>query len=146
MTSPAENILSQLEKVRQRQPGQWSARCPAHADKSPSLSVRETSEGAVLLHCFAGCQVNEVLGALGLELHDLYPPREIPVNAPRRTPRLLNARQALDLLDKEAALCAVAAANMANGVILSVGDLDRVLKAAGYINYLRQECMGEGYV
>jgi len=145
MISPTENILSQLEKVRQRQPGQWSARCPAHQDDGPSLSIRETSEGAVLLHCFAGCHVNEVLGTLGLELHDLYPPRERPRNALNRTPRLLNARQALDLLDAEAAICAVAAANIANGVILTVVDLDRVLKAAGYINYLRQECMGESH-
>lgn len=141
-----EIILSKLEKVQQRQSGQWSARCPAHADKGPSLSIRETTEGAVLLHCFAGCQVNEVLSALGLELHDLYPPRERPANAPKRTPHLLNARQALDLLDKEATLCAVAAANIANGVILTVDDLDRVLKAAGYINYLRHECMGERHV
>ena len=45
--SPAENVLSRLDKVRQRQPGQWSARCPAHIDKSPSLSIRETPQGGV---------------------------------------------------------------------------------------------------
>jgi DNA primase len=44
--APIDNVLAQLTKVRQRQPGQWSACCPAHADKGPSLSVRETPERA----------------------------------------------------------------------------------------------------
>lgn len=35
--------------------GRWKARCPAHADCSPSLSIRAWSDGHVLLHCFAGC-------------------------------------------------------------------------------------------
>lgn len=94
--SPIDRILPALSKVRQRQPNQWSACCPAHEDKGPSLSVRETPEGAVLLHCFAGCSVDDVAGALGIELHDLFPPRDIPANAPKRTARLLTPMQALD--------------------------------------------------
>ncbi len=144
MTS-IDTILARLEKVRQRQSGQWSARCPAHADKGPSLSVRETSEGAVLLHCFAGCSVTEIVGAIGLELHELFPPRDTPPGAPKRTPRLLTASQALDLLADEATLITVAAANIAHGVILTDTDLGRVLKAAGHINYLRHECMRGQY-
>jgi hypothetical protein len=33
----------------------WSARCPAHDDHNPSLSITEDRDGRVLLHCFAGC-------------------------------------------------------------------------------------------
>ncbi|MFM7698894.1 MAG: CHC2 zinc finger domain-containing protein, partial [Limnohabitans sp.] len=51
--TPIELVLSRLDKVRQRQVGQWSACCPSHKDTTPSLSVRETEDGAVLLHCFA---------------------------------------------------------------------------------------------
>jgi len=145
MTSPIDTILPLLEKVRKRQSGQWSARCPAHADKGPSLSVRETPEGAVLLHCFAGCSVTEIVGTIGLKLHELFPPRDTPPNAPKRTPRLLTAGQALELLADEAMLIAVAAANIAHGVSLTTVDKDRVLKAAGHINYLRRECMGGQY-
>ncbi len=137
---PIETILPLLEKVRQRQDGQWSARCPAHADKGPSLSVRETSEGAVLLHCFAGCTVAEIVGAMGLELHDLFPPRDAPPGTPKRTPRLLTASQALDLLTDESLLVAVAAANVGHGVALTTVDKDRVLVAAGKINWMRHEC------
>jgi putative DNA primase/helicase len=42
------------------------ALCPAHDDHNPSLSIKETSEGKVLLHCFAGCSFEAILGALGL--------------------------------------------------------------------------------
>lgn len=60
-----------LVDARRAGPGKWSARCPAHADRSPSLSIRET-DGRVLLHCFAGCEHTAILAALGLTGRDLY--------------------------------------------------------------------------
>ena len=72
----ADVLLSLLDKVRSRGPGQWSARCPAHDDDGPSLSIKETPDGVVLVRCFAGCSVDEVVGAVGLDLADLFPPRE----------------------------------------------------------------------
>lgn len=143
--SPIDSILSGLTKVHLRQPGQWSARCPAHDDKGPSLSVRETPEGAVLLHCFAGCKVAAIVGALCLDMADLFPPRLIPPCTTKRTSRLLSAGQALDLLADESLLVAVAAANVSHGVALTTVDKNRVLRAAGYIQYLRHECMGGQY-
>lgn len=41
----------------------WIARCPAHVDRRPSLSIAEGQDGALLLHCFAGCSFGAVLGA-----------------------------------------------------------------------------------
>jgi hypothetical protein len=49
------------------------ARCPAHPDRNPSLSV-SVKEGRVLLHCFAGCAPEAVLGAVGLTWKDLREP------------------------------------------------------------------------
>lgn len=54
--------------------GRWHGknglcRCPAHEDGSPSLSVSQTRDGRVLVHCFAGCgqmAVIDALRALGL--------------------------------------------------------------------------------
>ena len=140
--APIDTILAQLSKVRQRQPGQWSACCPAHADKGPSLSVRENPDGSVLLHCFAGCPVSDVVAALGLELSDLFPPRERPPELQRRIPRLLTAAQALELLSDNATLVAVAAGNVGHGITLSPKDCDDVIQAAGYINWIRHEAMG----
>jgi putative DNA primase/helicase len=42
----------------------WVARCPAHDDRTPSLSIRETHEGRVLLKCFAGCSWADLRDAL----------------------------------------------------------------------------------
>lgn len=50
------------------------AQCPAHDDRNPSLSVRRI-EGSVLLHCHAGCHVEDVLAALNLSAGDLYDER-----------------------------------------------------------------------
>jgi hypothetical protein len=43
----------------------WSARCPAHDDNTPSLSIAKGQDGRVLLKCFAGCPQENVLAALG---------------------------------------------------------------------------------
>ena len=142
---PIHNILSQLHKVRQRQPGQWSACCPAHDDKCPSLSVRETPEGAVLMHCFAGCTVADVVIALGLKMSDLFPSQRRSGREPKRAARLLTADQALELLDHEAQLVTVAAANMLHGVELNLEDLNRISKAAGRIHWLRNESKRGSY-
>ena len=47
--------------------------CPVHNDNRSSLSVGEADDGRVLLKCFAGCQVEEIVGVLGLGLRDLFP-------------------------------------------------------------------------
>ncbi len=143
-TAPIDTILARLEKVHQRQPGQWSARCPAHADKGPSLSVRELPDGNVLLYCFAGCGAAAVVAALGMELTDLFPPREKTGREPTRYPRLLTAGQALELLETEARLVAVAAGNVAHGVVLNATDRQRLMQAAGRIAWLREESTALG--
>jgi hypothetical protein len=48
------------------------ARCPAHADRSPSLSILEGHNGRALIHCFAGCSVERVCDALKIKVSDLF--------------------------------------------------------------------------
>lgn len=72
----AERLLSRLERVRKTGSGRWLACCPAHDDKSPSLSIRELEDGRILLHDFgAGCSAHEIVSAAGLTLSDLFPDR-----------------------------------------------------------------------
>jgi hypothetical protein len=54
----------------------WKARCPAHDDKTPSLSITAGDDGRTLLKCFAGCTTDSVCAALHLTLADLFPPKE----------------------------------------------------------------------
>ena len=139
MSAPIDAVLARLEKARQRQPGQWSARCPAHDDKGPSLSLRETPEGAVLLHCFGGCSVADVVAALGMDMPALFPPRERSGREPRRIARTLTAGQAVDLLAREATLVAIAAANLAHGKPLTTSDRERLMLAAGRVAAIARE-------
>ena len=66
-------ILSRLDKVKRMGGNQWMACCPAHEDKSPSLSIFENHDGRILVNCFAGCGGSDVMTAIGLSLSDLYP-------------------------------------------------------------------------
>jgi hypothetical protein len=75
----------------------WAARCPAHADRNPSLSVAEGADGRVLLRCWAGCETSEILRALGLSWSDVFSDGARH-DAPRvcRAPKLPLARPPLD--------------------------------------------------
>jgi hypothetical protein len=69
---PLRVLLARLGRVRQT-PNGWEARCPAHEDKKPSLSVALSQDGeTILLKCHAGCDTSAVLKAVGLQLRDLF--------------------------------------------------------------------------
>ncbi len=73
--SPAvQNVLMSLDKVTKPGSG-WTARCPAHDDRHPSLSISEGDDGRILLHCHAGCTVPDIVEAFGLVMSDLFPPQ-----------------------------------------------------------------------
>ena len=42
----------------------WTARCPAHDDREPSLSIADGDEGKVLVRCHAGCEQHRVIAVL----------------------------------------------------------------------------------
>ncbi len=66
-----DELLGQLEAVRARGSGKWQARCPAHEDRHPSLSIREGERG-LLVKCWAGCTLEELTRALGLRVRELF--------------------------------------------------------------------------
>lgn len=70
-----EQILDALEPAGcepKQGGGRYSAHCPAHLDGHSSLSISEGDDGRVLLHCHAGCATEDVVGALGLRMRDLF--------------------------------------------------------------------------
>jgi len=67
----AGELITRLEGVRSQRDGGWIARCPAHEDRKPSLSIHEHDE-KVLLFCHAGCSVKEICAALKIEERDLF--------------------------------------------------------------------------
>lgn len=127
MAEVVDRLLGRLANVKRTGAGRWSACCPAHASRSQSsLSIREIDDGRVLLHCFAGCPVDDVVRAVGLDLTDLYPPRTDEDRRPRERRPFL-ASDAIRALRRELHVAWLVLSDVAAGKPLS--DLDR--KRAG---------------
>ncbi len=71
----ASILLSKLSRVKKTGADRWMACCPAHQDKTASLSIKDLPDGRMLLHCFAGCEPDAVLAAIGLTFADIMPER-----------------------------------------------------------------------
>jgi len=126
----AEKLLSRLEKVKKTAADRWTARCPAHDDRGPSLAIRELEDGRVLVKCFAECATHEIVQAVGLQLSDLFPTR--PTSAkPERKP--FPASDILKCIGFEVIVVSVAASTVAAGNALSPVDHDRLLLASSRI-------------
>ena len=132
-------ILERLEGVRPNGKDRYVARCPSHADKSPSLSVKVEPDGRVLLHCFAGCDTESVLSAVGLTFRDIMPERI--GDFPRQRPAL-TARDAMECLKREGGIIAIVAADISEGKPVSKTDADRVCEAVGRITAALEFCYG----
>ena len=79
-----ENFLIHLDLVKRSGIG-WIARCPAHDDRVPSLSISEGDDCRTLLKCHAGCSTPDIVKALGLQMSDLFLSRRLrPVVRKRR--------------------------------------------------------------
>lgn len=127
-----QDLLSRLERVKHTGAGRWQARCPAHDDKGPSLSVRELDDGRVLVHCFAGCEVHSVLSAVGLSFDELFPARDLGHHA-KREGRPFPAADILRAIAFEALVVAVAGSAMLAGEPFNAFDRDRLFLAVNRI-------------
>lgn len=70
--TPVEQLLSKLPDAKRNGKG-WHARCPAHDDRRPSLSIAEGDDGRALVNCHAGCSPQAIVEAAGLNLANLMP-------------------------------------------------------------------------
>jgi hypothetical protein len=70
-SSGLDALLARLSDVQRR--GHASvARCPAHQDHRPSLSIATGQDGRILLNCRAGCRTEDVLRAIGVSWSALF--------------------------------------------------------------------------
>jgi hypothetical protein len=142
MNSPVWNLLNRLDGVKEMSKGRWLAKCPAHADKRPSLSVREGDTGAVLVKCWTGCTVSEIATAAGLELTDLFPPREVDSpSRPHRRERIISAADGLRLLDFEADVICIVADMIEKGKPLDQPTRDALVAARHTIRNVYREAL-----
>ncbi|MCG7868385.1 MAG: hypothetical protein JAY74_18720 [Candidatus Thiodiazotropha taylori] len=127
-TNPIENILNRLEKVREMgKPGQWMARCPAHDDKTPSLSI-SLSGDSIGIYCHGGCSTEDVLDSIGLTFTDLYGKEDAHRQASHAN-KGEKARKHLNPFDIDLMVLKLAEADLEAGRTLSIEDQARVALA-----------------
>ena len=90
MRTPVENLVARLNA--RRCGNGWIARCPAHEDHRPSLSINEGRDGRALVNCGAGCKTRDVLAALRMTFRDLFPANSPQPNGNGPIPSTLNTR------------------------------------------------------
>ncbi|MDE3023191.1 MAG: DNA primase [Pseudomonadota bacterium] len=126
----ADKLLNQLTKVKRTGRESWIACCPAHSDKNPSMTITEKDDGRVLVHCFAGCSVDSILGAVGMTFDDLFPERVADPYAPTKPERMpFNPRDVLAAVSTESLIVALSGSQLANGEPLSEENNKRLMLA-----------------
>lgn len=129
----ADALIARLDKARATGKSQWVACCPAHQDKHPSMTIRELDDERVLVHCFAGCDVEQILAAIGMSFDALFPDKALDNRLPPLR-RPFPAADVLECLERESQIVVIAAATVAAGDVLSEEDRQRLTVATSRIS------------
>ena len=125
-----DQLLIMLNGVKEKGAGRWMARCPAHEDRSPSLSIRELPDGRILIKCFAECDTEQVLSAVGLEFSDLFPERLPGVGYQPTKSRHFSPTELLEILAHETTVASLILADVLELKEINDEIWDRLATAA----------------
>ena len=131
-------LILMFDKVKRTGDGKWLACCPVHNDKSPSLAIKQTDDEKILIHCFAGCGVEDIVSAIGLSLADLMPDNP-QFKKGSKLPKF-NKYELFDRVVFESTILLVAIRQLFNNEPLSDEDMARVIKAEETIDDIAKEC------
>lgn len=120
----------------------WLACCPGHEDKTPSMTVRELADGRVLVHCFGGCDVEQILSGAGLTFDALFPEKQKADSLPP-VRRPFPAADVLEAVEGEAFYVAFMALSMSNGYQLEPRDKEILMRAYERVMEARRIALGE---
>lgn len=130
-------LLDKLDRVKRTGRDHGIASCPtsnhAHGDRHPSLCWKIRDDGALLVYCQAGCSVHEIVSAVGLDLSDLFPPRDDSAHFKKGERRPFPAADILRAIAFESTLVLIAAADLLAGNPFNETDRARLALAAARI-------------
>ena len=130
--SNLDKLLSRLDKVKRIANDRYTAICPAHDDRSPSLAIKDTDD-RLLLHCFCGCETAEVLSAIGLTFTDIMPGQS--KGNFKKDNKPFYAIDILAIIKFEVSLVCLYAGDISKGLKLTSQDKERLLLATSRINH-----------
>ncbi|OAI16561.1 hypothetical protein A1359_07905 [Methylomonas lenta] len=131
-------VLERLSGVKKSGADKWLAKCPAHDDRSPSLGIKLVDD-KILVHCFAGCSVDDIVQSIGLEISDLFPEKTIEYGAKAKRPPKFNASELIQLCSREACVLSLGLMDCFNGKVISDVDRTRLLQAMKTISSIKRE-------
>jgi hypothetical protein len=135
----AARIVERLDSARETGPSTWRAHCPACDSNSNCLSIRETDDGRVLLHCFRDqCEPAAIVEAIGVSMAELFPPR---LDQHRYPPirSLMPAREALALVDFELIVATLILEEALRERKFTRQQLERLRLCSSRINHARNK-------
>jgi hypothetical protein len=132
--SQIENLLSKLSGVKRSSNNSWMCKCPSHDDRNPSLAIKDTGEGKLLLKCMAGCSVSDILGSVGMDFADIMPKEQPKVHHTPPQQVKIYATDALKAIQFEARIVMLAAFELSKGITPVPADLERLKVAMERIN------------
>jgi hypothetical protein len=139
----AEALIARLEKARRIGAGRWSACCPAHPDRTPSLRIRELDDGRVLVKCFGqDCSFQDIVSAAGIDIEEMFPPEPAPMEGRNSERRPFLPLDVIDIILLEVTITALIACDMHKAKAVSDGDYDRLLVASGRLNHIAEVAYG----
>lgn len=125
-------VLNRLKKVKGNGQNKWIACCPAHDDKSPSLSIKSTDD-RILMHCFTGCHVEDIAAAIGLNVSDLF-----SGSLSREQRREYKREQYRTVIKNESLFLHMAKHDLQNGLEISAIDKERIDKAVARVRKAKE--------
>jgi hypothetical protein len=124
--TPREKFLSLVDhKATGRDHGMF--RVPTRRDRTMSGTWRELADGRLLIHDFGGESVDNILGAIGLQIGDLFPDR-LDDHRPRER-RPFPAADVLRAIGFELTVALFAVQAVCSGRPLSDADHERLRTA-----------------
>jgi len=136
--SKLNTFLNRLDGVKTNGSFKWLAKCPAHNDRSPSLAIKLVDD-RILIHCFAGCSVQAVLDAIGLDMVDLFSERIANPGASKPKAPRFSPYELFPLLIQEAVILALAFDAVVSGDALADTDKQRAIQAFNAVLRLNSE-------
>ena len=132
-----DDFVSRLDKVKRTGPNRYIARCPAHDDKSPSLTISVGNNGSVLVNCFGGCGAIDVINAMGLDWSDLLPDNQDEVK-PKKN--VIYATEGLLLIQNEMRMSMLVMSKILSRKELIAEDYMTIRNALTRINTVMELC------
>lgn len=120
-----DTLLSRLKKVQKAGPASWMCLCPSHQDRSRSMKVTQAQDGRTLIHCFAGCEPDNILAAVGLSIEDLFDDPLFHKAKPIKGTKVF-PREVLQAIRTELMIVILSANDLRKGKSLSEVDRERL--------------------